>query len=211
MKTIFKISALLALYLLTTAKSCDNREQNEEARETARFQTIHDSLTVASKNDSIDEAAKFAFETSACQKVYDLADYLIILADKNTGEQFVKKTAELTRHLFISSAETLNFSFPENPVENNFLSKRMKDAGFKNVNIPDGVVFDSVWVKQKLLQVNDSLYAGKLGVSALTGATAVENGKLRHLLSVDFYVVKREKIFGGSIHKIWTVLLGDIQ
>ncbi|MEI6434604.1 MAG: hypothetical protein WCP32_07155 [Bacteroidota bacterium] len=211
MKTIFKISALLALYLLTTAKSCDNREQNEEARETASIQTIHDSLTVASETDSIDDAAKFAFETSASQKVYDLADYLNILADKNTGEQFVKKTAKLTRNLFISCAVTLNFGFPENPDENLILSKRMKDAGLKNVNIPDGVVFDSVWVKQKLIQVSDSLYAGKLGISANSGANAVENGKLSHSLSFDFYVVKREKVFGSSTLKTWTVLLGDIQ
>ena len=87
MKRLFNISALILLYILFTAKSCESDEQSR-AQEEARTVAAKDSIAGAFTTDSLGNSALRAFEATAMAKIYDFGDYLKILSDTAAGGVF---------------------------------------------------------------------------------------------------------------------------
>jgi len=212
MKRLFNISALILLYILFTAKSCESDEQSR-AQEEARTVAAKDSIAGAFTTDSLGNSALRAFEATAMAKIYDFGDYLKILSDTAAGGVFKAKACEMIGKLFISREVHINLSFRKGECVNETLNKQMQNTGFKNIDISRGIIFDSVAVSQKLQKHNDTLYEGKLRCrihcpqSTLAGNVVFcSKDKIIH-----FFLVKREKTFGNNSLKVWSVLMGDVD
>lgn len=179
-----KISALILLYFLACAKSCDNQEQNTAARENARVKAVTDSLRAAFGADTLEPAALRSFEVSAKMKFSDYCDYLRILSDSNTAVPFREKAREMIGRLFLNGIA------------------------------PDMSMFepDSVRVIEPLEYVSDSLYEGVISFWEKPGQ--LQNGKQGNDHSkgmMTIFLVKREKVFGNDTLNVWGVYLGEMK
>jgi hypothetical protein len=167
MKFSLRLSVLIVLYLLLSAKSCNQQEEFDAAREQKRADSAKDSILSVFGSDTVTSSTLAAFEEEAKIKFADFFDYQDILSDTSAAPAFREQAREMAGELFISG----------NPA-------------FHAINTRP----DSVWVKQPLHRVNDSIFTGELGFSP--GGT------------LEFYAVKRNKSFGNETLKVWTVLLG---
>lgn len=197
MKKTFYIPTLILLYLLCTAKSCDNQEQSDAARVEKRITATKDSISAVFASDTISNQTIKAFETTARLKLFDLGDYLKILADSTTDKGFKTRVKDIVSKMFISEDQN---------------HRRINSRGIFQV-LPGGVHFDSVKVQKPFERINDSLYSGKLRflVNYPNSAKIIRNGSPKLEKTIDVYLVKREKVFGRNSMKVWTVLFGDIQ
>jgi hypothetical protein len=207
------ILLLILLYILFTAKSCDNGQEDVAAREESVAAAVKDSITSAFASDALNNQALRAFEATARLKLYDFRDYLSLLSDSTTSDVFKTKVAEMIGGLFISREVHLDLSCRGMVNENMNLVRHMHHTGFKNIDIPEGVLFDSVVVLRSLQKVNDTLYSGELKTGVhYKHSTATGNKMLqRDDKIVQVYLLKHEKVFGENSLKVWSVLLGDIE
>jgi len=197
MRRLVYIPALIMLYLLLTAKSCDNQEQADANREESRITATKDSIIDVFESEALSVPSLRAFEAAARLKLYDLQDYLLILADSSIEKGFKTKVEEMIRAIFIQEDE----NFP------------LHADNINNLNVSGVVDFDSVKIQKPLKWISDSLYSGQLRFLVhypLTGKPdrKVIQDKEKY---IDIYVVKREKAFGHNSLKVWTVLFGDID
>lgn len=190
------ISAMILLYLLFSAKSCDNQEQADTVRDEARAKASQDSIAAVFESDTLSEEALRAFEKSAGLKIYDLSEYLQILADSTMETGFKVKVEAMIREMFLPENGNMNYA----------------TAAIKKLNMQTGVEIDSVKIQKPLQPVNDSLYSGQLRFSIHS-----ENPRPTDKMArtgekqVEILVSKREKKFGNNRLKVWTVLLGEIK
>jgi len=211
----FKFSLLMLMYLVLTAKSCDNGNEFDSAREEKQVALVKDSITAAFATDSLTSSALRAFETTACQKIYDLGDYLAILSDTNTGKVFKTSVAGAIHDLFISGDVNIRLSVPGCPDgkdENNAFVRQLREAGLKNFEVSPGMKFDSVVVEKMAVRANDTLYRGTLRFRVSCsqqdlGNRTTQPGRYK---TGEFVVVKREKRFGKSALDVWSVRIGHI-
>jgi hypothetical protein len=167
MKRSLWLSVLIILYLLLCAKSCDQQEEFDAVREQKRADSVKDSILSVFGSDTVASSTLAAFEEEAKIKFADFFDYRDIISDTSAAPVFREQAREMAAALFISG-----------------------NSAFKgNMARPD-----SIWIKQPLNRVNDSIFTGELGFSP--------GG------SFEFYAVKRNKNFGNETLKVWTVLLG---
>lgn len=151
MKRFCRLSVLLLLYLVFSAKSCDQQEEFDAAREQRRTQATKDSIVSVFRSDTVTSATLAAFEESAKIKFSDLFDYLDILNDTTAPRAFREQAGQMAEDLFISETSVPRFPRP-----------------------------DSVWIMERLHPVNDSLFAGRLGFSphGSLGFYAVKRDKI---------------------------------
>lgn len=187
MRKFFRILPLVILYLLLSAKSCDNNEQDSRLMERSDAAKARDSITSVFGTGDLDQASLRAFEITAKLKLNDLADYLKIINDSTADKSFKDKAHEMATLLFLPGKHVPAYK--------------------------PGVVFDSVMVKDPLQRKCDTLYSGQLNFTLrFAGSDAKEKkNTLVQTKTIDIFTVKREKIFGRDTVKVWNVLLGDIR
>jgi len=212
MRWFFKFSLLMLLYLVLTAKSCNNGDQFNSAREEKQVAMARDSITAAFATDSLTSPVLRAFEVNACQKIYDLGDYLVILSDTNTGKVFKTSVSGVIHDLFISGDVNIRLSVPGCPKGKDALVQHLRETGFKQFEVSPGIKFDSVQVEKKAVRVSDTLYRGTLRFRVSCNQSGNGNSKARpgRYKTGEFVVVKREKRFGTSSLEVWSVLIGNI-
>ncbi len=185
MKRFFYVPALILLYLLTTAKSCNDREQPDGAHEEARLTIIKDSIRSTFAAETLSVASLHAFEDAAVNKFSDLCDYQAIVHDTSVALPFREKAQEMIRGIFISGQASA---------------------------VPSWHAADSIWVQQPLQRTGNSIYSGKLGYTFNPKGQSTPNNQSRVTKdSIDFSVIKREKIFGTGSLLIWDVFLGKAE
>jgi hypothetical protein len=196
MRKAVYILTLILLYLLFTAKSCDNEEQSDAVREEAHTKAAKDSISAAFGTDTLCAEALMAFEATARLKLYDLVDYLQILSDSTIEKGFKEKLEKMVIELFVPDDGNLE----------------LITESIKNLNGQGGVAVDSVKVQKSLQKVNDSLYSGHLMFFIHPLNPDLSNKKtISSAKFVEIFVAKREKKFGNNSLKVWTVLLGEIM
>ena len=207
MKRLLKLSALLILYLLFSAKSCDREEQNNEARQQRTIRAARDSIVSVLGSDTLSAATINGFEETAKIKFADFLDYLDLLSDTTLAPEFRQHAGEMIRGLFLNESAVLQLAGPGMIRKEVTLTELLDPASVAagKIRVPEP---DSLWVMEALLPVNDTLLKGKLGLSLILPASA-DPGKYELAgKAVDFYAVKCRKVFGRDTVKIWTVLLG---
>lgn len=187
MKRFLKILPLILIYLLSTAKSCDDGERSNKVAEEILVTQTKDSIGHAFDSRTLDEPSLRAFEASALIKMNDLSDYIRIICDTTADPAFRKKAGEMVAGLFIKGK-----SLPE---------KLM------------GAVFDSVFVLNPLKSSGDSMYSGQLGFR-LTNYYAGLKMPGTYSGVIDIYTIKQKKVFGKDTIPVWNVFLasfGDLR
>ena len=171
MKRLLRISALVLLYCLSTAKSCSNQEENDAAREQVVVTAVRDSIRSAFDSGSLSPETLGSMEESAKLKLLELSDYLHILSDSTLDLGYRQKAAEMVHGLFISG-----------------LTEKGFPAGFPE--------FDSVKVLQSLHRTSDSSYAGCLSFSK---SRTVDIFAIKRTTIIGADTLKNWKIFLGVI------------
>jgi hypothetical protein len=209
MKRWFKISALLLVYCLTTAKSCSNGEERKAELEQARVVAVRDSIHSVFASDSLPEGTLRAYEATARQKLYDLCDFFNIMADTSLDKAFRNTAADMASGLFIADTIMLNLCTPDNPGRKVFTVPEFMKEGF----VPGNCHFGSITVIKPLTRMNDSTYCGCLafiekGPQKSRGAHLKSPG---HGNTADIYTIRRMTVLGSDSLKTWKVLLGKIS
>jgi hypothetical protein len=209
MKRLFRFSAIIVVYLLSSAKSCDNQEQFDAMRDQRKVKSAMDSIRSEFSAATPSASTLNAFEETAKLRFADFADYLNILADTGVAPAFREHTKQMIRDLFLPGNVVLEFSLDGSKKQEAFTLDALLTEG-----PPTGIKAHvscpvKVWVMDDLQAQNDSLFAGRLGFSANTDATSPDPEKYQLSGgSIRFYALKREKLFGKDSLKVWTVLLG---
>jgi len=213
MRKIFHISALVLLYLLCTAKSCDNQEQADEVRDRNQIKLTRDSIMSTFGSDTLPVASLRAFEGMAVIKLSDFSDYLTILRDTSKAKPFRDKAREMIRGLFISENSIVRISDPDTSGTREVTIKQLLRDGDKGSEPFGKIIIDSIRTKQDLKRNGDSIYVGKLSYSyfynrhnpAIASNPSPVNG------TIEFFLVHHQKIFGKETMMVWDVFLGNIE
>lgn len=187
MKRIFKILPLVLIYFIACAKSCNNNEERSLEMEKRQAAVAKDSISSLFETAQPDQATLRAFEVTAGLKLKDLSDYLSVQNDSNAEKAFREKAGKMAAAMFV--------------------------VGKASPVFPKGTIFDSIMVARPLEKVSDTLYAGRLSLLArrdLKG-DAKTNTPAASRRSVDFFIVKQRKVFGGDTLRVWNVLLGEFR
>ena len=210
MKKVVYISSLVFVYLLFTAKSCDNREQDDRSSELALITSARDSIRSAFAADTLSEAFLKAMETSAKNKFSDFCDYCAVLHDSTVSLPFREKAGEMIRGLYISGNSVLSVTRPGNHLKKEVSFKQILTSGRIYASSIGRVIADSVMILQPLHQEGDSLFTGKL-FYVFIPLEKVKSGNQCGDYStgtVDFLLIKHKKKFGTESLAIWDVFLG---
>jgi hypothetical protein len=198
MRKVVYISVLIMIYLLLTAKSCDNREQRNAARDERLIDATKDSISTVFESDTLSNSSLRAFEATAEMKLFDISDYLKIQADSTIGKVFKNKTEAMIHALFVGDNEKVALCI----------------AKLNNLNLDKkSVEFDSVEIDKPLQKVNDSLYSGQLRFLIYNTQPGKSDKNIipekeKH---IEIYLIKQEKVFGRNSLKVWAVIFGDID
>lgn len=209
MKKLTLCSALVVMYLLFSAKSCDSGEQSEAAREKNRIKTAKDSIVNNFGSESLSGEALKAFEETARLRFRDFADYYSVLNNVSAAREFRTHAGEMITDLFVSGNTVLLITDPEKHLLTEKISlKEFIDKALDGRNKQFTLAPDSVWITQKLYSQGDSVYTGKLAFSSsalISVKTPFASG------NAEFFVLKREKRFGKEKLNAWTVVLGQTE
>jgi hypothetical protein len=213
MKRIIQISALILLYLLTTAKSCENREGADDANDAARVATARDSIRLAFESDMPSGTSLRAFEGAARIRLADFSDYLAIIQDTTVAEVFRKKANEMIRSLFISGNSVFRFPKPDRLGIGEVTVNQILAPGREFTPVFGKILADSIRVQQALHKAGDSIFKGILSYSCLpTGDVPAKNREqVTGDVTVGFLLIRHEKRFGTETLMIWDIFLGDME
>ena len=210
MRKISYISALVLLYLLVTAKSCDNQEQSDETRNRNRIKLTQDSIRSTFASDTLSDASLRAYEGTAVIRLSDFSDYLAILQDTSNAKPFRDKAREMIYKLFISENSMIRLSKPgESGKRELTIGRFLHDADIGTISF-GRIIADSVRVIQGLKRAGDSIYAGKMTCSYTYNpekGSAPQQAKG----TIDFFIKHQEKIFGTDTLLVWDVFLGNVE
>ena len=213
MKRVLKISALVLVYLLTCAKSCNDRQDSDNSNDLSQVNAAKDSISSAFSADTLSSAGLRALETTARYKLSDFSDYLRVFTDTNVSPAFRTKAGEMISNLFVSRDVWLEISCSGHRDEKGIRLKDMLDSEKKSRLVEAGITSDSISVKQSLHRVNDTLLSGQLAFRIQCTHMKGQNRPLATAKDnvAEILVVKRLKIFGSDSLKVWKIFLGDFR
>jgi hypothetical protein len=211
MKGFLRSSALLVLYLVVTAKSCDNRE-NDATGYPAGLKSARDSILVIFGADKPSVSSLAVFTETAKMKLTDLLDYTAIITDTAMAPAFRQHAGKMLIELLISGNCRFRITGNEKSGGWDFAASdvAMGRTGFGE--LLDGFRTDSVVIEKILHPESDTLCSGRLsftlgfpGTANTLPATIPKSG------SVNFYAAKRKDNFGKDTLRVWKVFLGDLE
>lgn len=213
MRRFIRTSVFFLISLLCAAPGCDDRQAFEERQAQQQMQLSMDSLASAISAARPDDAMLRAFVSSAFLKLSDLSDYLNILADTATPLEFREQVTKLTGEMFYTPDIRIDLKTSLQGMKGHYLVSKLMTAGATPFRTHFTISPDSSWVIRPLEKVSDSLYSGALGFTCkihadgrkdqITGQSAAGE--------VLIYLARKEKVFGESSRKVWSVFLGDIE
>jgi len=187
MKRYFIIPGALLAFILFSAKSCEDTEENRRLEEVALMETI-DSVKDEFGAEYLNEESLFAFEQKAKQKLRDYADYLNIANDSSLDSAFRIQAATMTDELFYSR------NVPVITKHSTF-----------------SIFIDSIHVIEPLHRSASSEYQGVLGfrleLREYAAGDTVITGPAWKI--IDMVAAKTTSRFGNDSLSIWKVFLGD--
>ena len=189
MRSVIRTLAFFMICLVCAAPGCDDRADFETRQAQEQLRSSVDSLASAISSATPDAAMLEAFESSAIIKLSDLADYINLLADTATAPEFRDQVNQLIRGMFITPDTEIPYKKPFT------------------------ISPDSSWVIKPLERVNDSLYTGTLGFTCrinFPDGGDQFSGKIT-TGEVMICLARKEKAFGESRRRIWSLFLGKIE
>ncbi|HNY03807.1 MAG TPA: hypothetical protein PKG48_14520 [Bacteroidales bacterium] len=213
MKGTLYIAALFLFWLLASGKSCDNEERvSSEIRQRA-VSAETDSLRKIFGADTLSPEALSAFEESARLRLSDLFDYLHVLNDTVAPEPFRKKAAEMIGSLVISTNTTLVLPDRQGPGTHTLTLDRLMSRDLPETAMLMNREISGIRVARHLHRQNDTIYAGQLAFCLTPTGISEETSEAVPTArgSMNYRLLKHNKIFGSDTLMIWEVQLGDPQ
>jgi len=208
---IFKISTIIFVLLIICAPSCED-EQETANREEAILTAAKNDIRTEFETDYLNEASLFAYETTAKQKVSDLADYIYIMTDTSLDMSFRIKASEIIKGAFLSENITLRLFLQEDNPVNKLEIYSLSKMGLENKLPLLPFTFDSIYVYEPLHRIDNMTYAGVIRFSQKFTDTVIPEQVIKSIKrNSNFYVVKEDKVFGTDSLNVWTVRLGEIR
>lgn len=199
------------MLVILCAPSC-NDEQEVKQREALAILETKKQIREEFESDYLSEAALYAYETKAKQKLSDFFDYLKIVTDTSLDQTLRIKAGEMIKSNFLTKNIAIQLGpgglGEEKEIE---LSLFIKN-GLENEVVLPPFTIDSVQVHELLHRTGNMTYAGKLIFAQHfinhTDPSTLINNENR---TTDFYLMKETKTFGPDTLKVWNVRLGDIK
>jgi len=211
MRELFKISILLLIYVLFSAKSCSDSELEESRRQELVIAT-RDSIINKLDTEFLSDETLFMAQKSAEQKLLDLADFLNIYFQSDLDTTFKKQTAKMILDIFIN--ENAEVMLGTNMRANQLLTvKQLLESDFGRDYIKSTFLFDSLSISEPLNRLNGKTYFGILNFNqSFIAYKSMDTLIIEPFnLKADFYLTKNKKYFGVDTLDIWEVSLGDIE
>jgi len=211
MRELFKISILLLIYVLFSAKSCSDSELEESRRQELVIAT-RDSIINKLDTEFLSDETLFMAQKSAEQKLLDLADFLNIYFQSDLDTTFKKQTAKMILDIFIN--ENAEVMLGTNMRANQLLTvKQLLESDFGRDYIKSTFLFDSLSISEPLNRLNGKTYFGILNFNqSFIAYKSMDTLIIEPFnLKADFYLTKNKKYFGLDTLDIWEVSLGDIE
>lgn len=212
MKWIRYILILIMIYLVCTARTCNEDEAIAVGREEQYTMNLKDSIKDFFVSDTLNDQFIRAYEVTAVQKLNDFADYLRIISDTTLEMRFRQHAAGLVKGLFITDKIELNNlsrSYPESGL--NTLELLLAHSLSEGAPFPFNPV--QITVSKPFANKNDSTFSGNLSFInsyILSGSRDTSETESVSLI-IDIYLVKKLRSFGQDRIKAWDVYLGDIN
>jgi hypothetical protein len=212
MRRTFYIPALVLFYLLTTAKSCDRQEQDDDSRDQARIKSAQDSLRSTFASDTLPGASLRAFEATAKIRLADFSDYLSILADTSVDAAFRNKAREMILALFISENSVLWLTGPGNQGRREVSVKQVLASAEEGAAMLGKIMPGSIVAQNPLQRAGDSIYTGQLSFSYIPSGHDPEKTPEQKPAggTLNFLLAKHKKAFGKDTLMVWEVFLGEL-
>lgn len=211
MSKYLKISIIILALFTAYAPSCVDEEAVRKHKEKALNETRNE-IRNEFETDYLTEASLFAYETTAKQKLSDLAEYLRILTDTSLDMSFRLKASDLIKNTFRSENETLGCVEKDDGKIKEIKVRLLMKKGLKNKLPHQNYTFDSISIDEPLHRIDNTSYSGMLRFSQnFTNSSAPEQITNSIGRKAGFYVIKEDKVFGTDTLKIWNVRLGDIR
>jgi hypothetical protein len=212
MKWTSYILTLVIIYLVCTARTCNEDESAAVNREEQYIMSLKDSVKNVFMSDSLSDQLLRAYEISAAEKLNDFADYMKIISDTTLNLKFRQHAAELAKGLFVTDKiELHNWSktYPQSDLYTLGL--------LLSYSLSEGI---SCWINpmqinvtKPLVNENDSTFIGNLSI--MSNCVPFNNKDTSEIVSgelvVDIYLVKKFRYFGNERIRAWNVYLGDIN
>ena len=208
---VIKISTIIFVLFIIGAPSCED-EQETANRELEILSAAKNDIRREFETEYLTEASLFAYETTAKQKLSDLADYLHIMTDTTLEMSFRNKAGEMIRKSFISENVDIDLFEPGNGSVERLKVHQLIKKGLENKLSSWHFSYDSIRISKPLKRVDNTMYKGILRY-VLEVNEPVEVSHIDKSISkcIDFYVTKDDKVFGNDSLKIWNVCLGEIR
>lgn len=212
MNEIKYIWILILIYLVCSARTCNESEEATEVQKEVYTMNLMNSVKQVFTSDSLSDHFLRAYEITATEKVIDFADYMKIISDTTFDLRFRQYAAELVRNMFISDEIDLSGwskSYPEPGLD--ILEHLL------SYSLSEGVLF---WLKpvdfniiKPFTSTNDSTFTGNLSFNykslyyAGQDTSEIESGKL----VIDIFLMKETRSFGNEQFRVWEVYLGTMN
>jgi len=212
MKWVKYIWILIVIYIVCSARTCNESEEATEVQKEEYTMNLMNSVKHVFTSDSLSDHLLRAYEITATEKLTDFADYIKIISDTTLDLRFRQHAAELVRDLFISDEIDLSGwskSYPEPGL--NILEHLL------SYSLYEGVLF---WIKpininiiKPFTSINDSTFTGNLSfINKCVPLSSRDTSEIESVeLVIDIYLVKKVRSFGKDQISVWNVYLGDIN
>ena len=212
MKWIKYIWILIMIYLVCSARACNEDEGTAAIREEEDILALKDSVSHVFMTDVLSDKLLRGYEITAAEKLNDFADYMKIISDTTLDQRFRQQAVKLVRDLFI----------PEK-IELYQWSKAYPEAGLYTLDVllehslKKGVSFWicplKINVSEPFTSANDSTFTGSLSFNYKCVSLDYQDTTelISESLVMDIYLIKQLRPFGNDQYRVWTVYLGDIN
>ncbi|MEI8045950.1 MAG: hypothetical protein WCI92_01120 [Bacteroidota bacterium] len=209
MKKAIQILVLVIIYFICGARSCNDGHSREDENNKKLLSYTKDSIKQAFEIDKPNDELLKSYETKACQKLVDFADYLKIAADTSINVLFRHQAAEMAGKLFLSKEINFRKWGDESSKTDEFSLDRLLEK-----SLSEGSAYwiqpMQIEVAEPLIWTNDSTYSGKLSFRpqyVFYNSQRVEESHVK-LSTLEFCVIKNRKSFGKEQLLVWEVYLG---
>jgi hypothetical protein len=212
MKQISYICLLILIYLICSSDGCTEDASMREIREEKLIVAIKDTVKSVFETDTLSARFMRAYEETAQQKLIDFADYMKIVSDTSLDNSFRQQAADMVSKLFISDEVDIQgwskFHYDSKP---GTLGQLLENA------ISQGM---TTWIQPYNIEVmtplsmeNDSTISGTLSFyqKRVPFDDKFSADSINKPVVIDFFVMRKVKLFGREQLRIWEVFLGDIE
>lgn len=211
MKRIKYILILIIIYIICSARTCNENEEVSERQAEEYTGNLIDNVKDVFASDSLSDQLLRAFEITAAEKLIDFTDYISIVSDTSLDLRFRQHAAELARDLFVSDTIELAdwgkwCTEPGINCLEHLLSYSLNGGVFLRINpIQINVI-------KKFTSKNDSALTGKLSFNYICPSYNKQDTSetTTGRLVCDIYLLKKTRSFGKDLLRAWEVYLGDI-